>query len=85
MDYKAVLTRVLKRIRPSEKERKEFMSVVEKTMEIAREEAKRFGAKPILAGSVTRDTWLPSKEEFEIFLMFPESLSDEELEKRGLE
>lgn len=84
MSYKEVLERVLRRITPTEREKEEFTSFVQKTMEIAKEEAKKVGAEPILAGSVTRDTWLPSKKEFEIFLMFPENLSDRKLEEYGL-
>jgi len=39
----------------------------------------------MLVGSLVRDTWLPDKKEFDIFLLFPEGESISKLEKKGLE
>jgi len=83
-NYKKVLNRVLDDIRPNsiEKNRLEFLS--KKVLDIAKNEAVKHKARPILAGSITRDTWLPTKKEFDVFIIFPKSLSVEKLEKLGL-
>jgi tRNA nucleotidyltransferase (CCA-adding enzyme) len=83
-NYKKILDRVLEEIRPNsiEKNRLEFLS--KKVLEIANREATRYNAKAILAGSLTRDTWLPTKKEFDVFIIFPKTLSVEKLEKLGL-
>ncbi|MEM5836232.1 MAG: CCA tRNA nucleotidyltransferase [Candidatus Aenigmatarchaeota archaeon] len=83
--YSRILKNVLKKIRPSEEEKRKLNSVLKKCLRIAKKEAKKFKAKPLVAGSVTRDTWLPGKKEFDIFILFPPEISVEQLEKRGLE
>jgi tRNA nucleotidyltransferase (CCA-adding enzyme) len=37
-----------------------------------------------LAGSYIRNTWLPDKKEFDVFICFPEDLKREKLEEKGL-
>jgi len=39
----------------------------------------------MIVGSVTRDTWLPDKKEFDVFILFPKDLKPSELEKYGLQ
>jgi len=83
-NYKKVLNRVLDDIRPNsiEKNRLEFLS--KKVLDIAKSEAAKHKASPILAGSITRNTWLTTKKEFDVFIIFPKTLSVEKLEKVGL-
>jgi tRNA nucleotidyltransferase (CCA-adding enzyme) len=83
-NYKKILDRVLDEIRPNsiEKNRLEFLS--KKVLDIAKKEAAKYNAIPILAGSLTRDTWLTTKKEFDVFIIFPKTLSMEKLEKVGL-
>jgi tRNA nucleotidyltransferase (CCA-adding enzyme) len=83
-NYGKVLGGVLKVIKPTLKERKRLEELSNKTLEIANKEAKKYQAKAMLAGSLTRDTWLPNKNEFDIFIIFPKTLSEERLEKLGL-
>lgn len=83
-DLDNVLKNVLKKIKPKEKEEKELESLVERTLEITNQEAKRFGAEAILAGSLGRGTWLTDKNEFDLFIMFPKTLLVEKLEEYGL-
>ncbi|MEM5852805.1 MAG: CCA tRNA nucleotidyltransferase [Candidatus Aenigmatarchaeota archaeon] len=85
VNYAKILRSVLKKIRPSEEERRKLKSVLRKCLKIARKEAKKFKAKSMVAGSVTRDTWLPGKKEFDIFILFPPEFTMEQLEKKGLE
>ena len=84
-NYSKILRNVLKKIKPSSEERKALNSVIKKCLKVAKKEAKKFKAKPIIAGSVTRDTWLPGKKEFDVFILFPPSLSVKQLEKKGLQ
>lgn len=83
--YSKILSNVLKKIKPSNEERKKLNSVLRKCLKVAKKEAKKFKAKPMIAGSVTRDTWLPGKKEFDIFILFPPKMTVKQLEKKGLE
>jgi len=42
-------------------------------------------AKPLICGSIEKETWLAGKNEIDLFLLFKPSLSKKELEKKGLE
>jgi tRNA nucleotidyltransferase (CCA-adding enzyme) len=83
--YEKVLKQVLEKIKPKKEEEKRLKSVAEHVLKVALEEAKKYNAKAMLAGSITRDTWLPEKMEFDVFILFPPSLKEKELEKFGLE
>jgi tRNA nucleotidyltransferase (CCA-adding enzyme) len=85
VNYSKILRNVLKKIKPSPEERKSLNSVIRKCLKVAKKEARKFKAKPIIAGSVTRDTWLPGKKEFDVFILFPPKMTVKQLEKRGLE
>jgi len=80
-----ILQEVLKEITPKKEEKERLMKLAEKTLKLAKKFAKNYGAKAILAGSITRDTWLPGKKEFDVFILFPEEMKEEEMEKAGLE
>jgi tRNA nucleotidyltransferase (CCA-adding enzyme) len=84
-NHSRVLKEVLKKIKPSAEERKSLNSVIRKCLKVAKKEARKFKAKPMIAGSVTRDTWLPGKKEFDVFILFPPKMTVKQLEKRGLE
>ncbi|MEM5812719.1 MAG: CCA tRNA nucleotidyltransferase [Candidatus Aenigmatarchaeota archaeon] len=80
-----LLTEVLRKITPSEEEQKETKAFIEKVLGVTEKILKPYGLEKTLAGSYMRDTWLPDKKEFDIFIMFPESHTRESLEKTGLE
>ncbi len=80
-----VLKKAEKLVTPSKKEQEEMRKIVSLVFEKTKEIASKHGAKPLVAGSVTRNTWLPNKKEFDIFVMFDPSISREELEAKGLE
>jgi tRNA nucleotidyltransferase (CCA-adding enzyme) len=84
-NYSKILKNVLKKIEPSPEERKKINSVLKNCLKVAKREAKKFKAKPMIAGSITRDTWLPGKKEFDVFILFPPKMSIEDLEKNGLQ
>jgi len=83
-NYEKVLKEVLKQIKPKPEEKKKLVGLAKKALILANKEAKKFKAKAILAGSLTRDTWLPSKMEFEVFILFPTAMPKEKLEDVGL-
>jgi tRNA nucleotidyltransferase (CCA-adding enzyme) len=80
-----VLTEILKKITPSEAEQAETRIFIENVLKVTDEVLKPHGLTRTLAGSYMRDTWLPNKKEFDIFIMFPENYSRDTLEKLGLE
>jgi tRNA nucleotidyltransferase (CCA-adding enzyme) len=80
-----ILKKVLGKIVPSKAESKKIQTLAKRALEIVDEEASKNGARAMLAGSLTRDTWLPGKREFDVFILFPESATREDMEKIGLE
>jgi len=82
---KKFLKKVLREILPDKKTERELKSLARKVLKIAKRKAKRYKADAIIVGSITRDTWLPDKKEFDVFILFPKELSSAELEKYGLE
>ena len=84
--YENIKSEVLKKIKPSLKEKKELQNlanhILKKIDEIALEHGlDAFGA---LVGSVARDTWTSGDRDLDIFIMLPPSLLREELEHYGL-
>ncbi len=80
-----ILREVLKEITPTPEEREKFEKVIKEVLEVADSLIKPLGLDKTLAGSFIRDTWMPDKKEFEIFILFPEDYSREKLEETGLE
>lgn len=82
-----LLARVLRRIKPSEEERRELEIVSRDALEIVGRACKEVDerAYPILVGSSCRGTWLSGEKEIDIFVLFPDDLSESELEEKGLE
>jgi len=83
MGYK-ILRKILKNIKPKTNDEKKLTNLAKKTLEITREKAKKYDAKAILAGSITRNTWLPGKMEFDVFVIFSPDLPENKLEEYGL-
>ncbi|MEM5790645.1 MAG: CCA tRNA nucleotidyltransferase [Candidatus Aenigmatarchaeota archaeon] len=83
-EYEKIFKEVLAYIKPKPEEREKLNKIAKKVLEIANEEAKKIQGRAILAGSVTRDTWLADKMEFDIFLLLPPSLPEKKLEEFGL-
>jgi len=83
-NYQNIFKQVLQQVRPKPEEKKKIHALANKVLKVAKLEAKRYKAKPLLAGSLTRDTWLPGKMEFDIFIQFPSKLTEKKLEEYGL-
>jgi tRNA nucleotidyltransferase (CCA-adding enzyme) len=79
-----ILREVLDSIKPRPEEKRRLLAVAKNALRIAGKEAKKVKGKAMLAGSITRDTWLPGKMEFDVFIMLPSSMSEKELEDLGL-
>ena len=84
-DINLFLKNVQKQILPDKKAERELKSLARKVLRVANKKAKRYKAKAMIVGSITRDTWLPDKKEFDIFILFPKDLKPSELEKYGLQ
>jgi tRNA nucleotidyltransferase (CCA-adding enzyme) len=74
---------VLNKLKPSKKEDKEMKGFTRKLIKINGKLAKN--VKPMICGSVAKDTWLSKKNEIDFFLLFDSKLSKKELEKRGID
>ena len=81
-----ILKAVLKRVKPREAERRHLKKVAD--MLIKRVDRACGGlkvpARAMLVGSAARGTWLRSERDIDVFILFPEDLPREELEKKGL-
>ncbi len=76
------LNEVLKKIKPSENEEREMGNFIEKIIRISRKFSKE--VKPIICGSIEKNTWLAKKYELDLFLLFNPNISKKQLEERGL-
>lgn len=83
-NYQKVLNVVLEKIKPSKEEENKLKTISKSALKITKKEAKKYKAKAMLAGSITRDTWLPGKMEFDVFVLFPIKLPEKVLEDFGL-
>ncbi|MEM5811534.1 MAG: CCA tRNA nucleotidyltransferase [Candidatus Aenigmatarchaeota archaeon] len=82
-----IIEKVLKKILPTKKETKKMKSLTENCLKYIQEICKEYEYKiePMLVGSVTRNTWLRDKWEFDIFLLFDKNLEKNVLESVGIE
>ncbi|MCX8173409.1 MAG: CCA tRNA nucleotidyltransferase [Thermoplasmata archaeon] len=79
--------KVLEKIRPDSKTRKRVEETIRELKEmletsIANHQA---DAEVLVVGSCARDTYLQESKDIDLFLLFPENLPKDELEKRGIE
>ena len=83
-DAGAVIDSVLRRITPTESERKEIDVMLYRIMKATEDAVRPLKLEKTLAGSFLRDTWLADKKELDIFILFPAHVPREELESTGL-
>ena len=86
MEVEEVCAEVLKRIRPTKEEEREIKQLVSKIEKTIKEQARErnWPVKPILVGSVAKNTWIKGIKDIDMFLAFPESLTRDELEDHGI-
>ncbi len=81
-----ILATVLRRVKPTESDVKRVEGAAAEMVRRADEAAAklRIDARATLVGSVARGTWLRQEPDIDVFILFHDRLSREELEKRGL-
>jgi tRNA nucleotidyltransferase (CCA-adding enzyme) len=72
---------VIRKIRPSKAEKKKVEDFVRELLRVAKTVS---GLDAILCGSIGKFTWLKGDHDIDMFMLFPKSVSREELEKKGL-
>lgn len=81
-----ILAMVLKRVKPTPSEIKFVEKVASEVVLRTNEAISKLGvsAKAMLVGSVARGTWLRQDPDIDVFILFDESLTREELEQKGM-
>ncbi|MGC8817391.1 MAG: CCA tRNA nucleotidyltransferase [Candidatus Hadarchaeum sp.] len=81
-----ILATVLKRVKPTAADIRLVDEVASEVIRRTSEAISKLGftAKPMLVGSVARGTWLRQDPDIDVFILFEETLTREELERRGL-
>lgn len=81
-----ILKSVLKEVKPTPADRKHLERVAAELIEQTNAACAKLNidAKAMLVGSAARDTWLRSERDIDVFILFPEELPREELERQGL-
>jgi len=78
--------RVLKRVKPNEADIKRIEEAANELIQRTNKAVAKLklNARAMLVGSAARGTWLRSERDIDIFILFPEWLTREELERQGL-
>ncbi|MBS7287380.1 MAG: CCA tRNA nucleotidyltransferase [Candidatus Freyarchaeota archaeon] len=81
-----VCRQVLERITPTRDERKRVLEIVGRMIAKVAEAAGELGVtvKPMLVGSMAKDTWIKGDQDVDIFMVFPQTYSFEEIGELGL-
>jgi len=81
-----VLKVVLKRIKPTQAERRRLEKVANEMVARVNLACAKLGipARGMLVGSAARNTWLRSERDIDVFFLFPEETSRAALEQKGL-
>lgn len=80
-----ILAAVLKKVTPDQRAQQAITAITQRVQEAAQEVSAPHGFRYTLAGSFLRDTWMPHKKEFDLFILLPEDLDRQTLEEKGLE
>ena len=86
MEFETVCEMVLRKVTPSERIRRKIHKISDRLIRKIREEAVNLGVKikPLLVGSVAKDTWIATKPDIDIFMAFPKTYSKKEIGEIGL-
>lgn len=78
---------ILKKIRPSQKERAQATHVIGDCMTILKERiaSKELDAQVVLTGSMAKDTWNSGDNNIDLFIIFSHTYTEKELKSYGLE
>lgn len=75
---------IIRKIKPCKSEKEIVEEFVTKLLEVAKIVAKPFYAYPQIVGSISKDTWLSSDHDVDLFIVFRKKISREKLEEHGL-
>ncbi len=76
---------VLKKIKPTKEEAERLKRVTMKILEAAARYSEKYGYVGVTpVGSTARGTWLKGDSDIDVFLLFPKTVTREELERKGL-
>lgn len=86
MTREKLLGKIIRRIKPTEAERKRVKKLIEKVTKLAEKIVSKHDSriKIRLVGSAAKDTWLRGIKDIDIFFLFPTDYLEEDLEKEGL-
>ena len=81
-----IIKKALEEVKPIEADERLVKQAAEEIIQRVKAACKKLkiDAKPMLVGSVARGTWLRNERDIDIFILFPEELSREDLERQGL-
>ncbi|MHA1606738.1 MAG: CCA tRNA nucleotidyltransferase [Candidatus Freyarchaeota archaeon] len=84
--FHEVCMNVLKKVTPSPEEKAKALAIAERMIRRLQEEAEKLNAKitPMLVGSLAKDTWIRGNQDIDIFMVFPQSYSFNEIGELGL-
>jgi len=85
-EIKKICEEVIGRITPANEERKNVKAVTDLIIAKINKKASEMGidAHAISVGSTARNTWISGEADIDIFIMFPEEVSEEDLKEKGL-
>lgn len=78
-----LLQKVLGEVEPTEKERENVSELCEEIEKRAEETGEE--CETMYCGSIAKDTWLQKQKDLDLFLLFDENISGDELEEKGKE
>ncbi|MHC1579273.1 MAG: CCA tRNA nucleotidyltransferase [Candidatus Alkanophagales archaeon] len=86
-ELERVLEGVLSKVKPTDAERRRLEKITAFLVSEVNREAERRSvpARGVLVGSAARDTWLSGQRDVDVFVMLPADLSDDALERVGME
>ena len=85
-ELQRICNAVIERIRPDEEARRRVKVVTADIIAKVNQKALEIGIKAhaISVGSTARNTWLRGETDIDVFIMFPEDVSEEDLKEHGL-
>ncbi len=86
MSLKTVCEKVSQKITPSEEDKRKVHNLSMDLIKQVKEEAinLKVDVKPVLVGSIAKDTWIASNPDIDIFMIFPRTYTNKEIGEMGL-
>lgn len=84
MNTKEIKKKVLRRIKPSQKEKEFLENFIKEVISVANLKLEKYRGDPTIVGSTGKQTWLSGDYDIDLFLGFPKSYKRDDLEKIGM-